>query len=573
MADGSIHSSPCAASGSVRQNGDAIANGWTAEQMSWMKPGSVSSADRAPPPMVLLASKTTTLHPACASTMAALSPFGPEPTTTASIMRMDAGIAGPMARGTGIIDALAVRARARGDLSRRVHRGRDAVRAAAGRARSRAGGPLGRSRSRSARRRASSISLPRTRVFRACAWLGVALAVFALSSCPQQHGRRGCRRPSGPRSGCSICRSSTSARRSTASAGKRCCARSASSRSSPAPSRIGAEHVADLDLAVDAVPPDVRRRPDQAARRLVLARSDVPDYYFETQPMPNPLSWYFHWMPHGVHAAGVVVNHVVEVIVPFAYFAPQPFASIAGHRHDPVSARADRVGQPVVAELADARAVRSARQRSLAGVAAGSSAGRSVGRARVSRRDVRRGRRRGVLLSIAPVMNMLSPRQMMNASFEPLHLVNTYGAFGSITRERYEIVLEGTTTPTVTDSTTWRDYEFKGKPGDPARRPPQVAPYHLRLDWLMWFEAMAPVAAERLVLQSARRTAAGRPRDAEPAADQSVSRPAAALRSRAVLPLHVHDAGRAASDGRGGTGSSSALSRSRWGCRRSSAGL
>ena len=34
--------------------------------------------------------------------------------------------------------------------------------------------------------------------------------------------------------------------------------------------------------------------------------------------------------------------------------------------------------------------------------------------------------------------------------------------------------------------------EFKGKPGDPKRRPPQVAPYHLRLDWLMWFAAMGP---------------------------------------------------------------------------------
>src|SRR5207248_1817702 len=31
-----------------------------------------------------------------------------------------------------------------------------------------------------------------------------------------------------------------------------------------------------------------------------------------------------------IHAAGVAINHVVEVIVPFAYFAPQPFASIAG---------------------------------------------------------------------------------------------------------------------------------------------------------------------------------------------------------------------------------------------------
>jgi len=86
---------------------------------------------------------------------------------------------------------------------------------------------------------------------------------------------------------------------------------------------------------------------------------------------------------------------------------------------------------------------------------------------------------------------MLSPAQVMNTSFDPLHLVNTYGAFGSITRTRNEIVIEGTDAETVTPSTAWREYEFKGKPGDPARRPRQVAPYHLRLDWLMWFAAFS----------------------------------------------------------------------------------
>src|SRR5258705_1554917 len=54
------------------------------------------------------------------------------------------------------------------------------------------------------------------------------------------------------------------------------------------------------------------------------------DYYFETQPMPNPLSWTFHWLPSSVHRAGVIFNHVAELGVPFAYFAPQPIASIAG---------------------------------------------------------------------------------------------------------------------------------------------------------------------------------------------------------------------------------------------------
>ena len=54
------------------------------------------------------------------------------------------------------------------------------------------------------------------------------------------------------------------------------------------------------------------------------------DYYFETQPMPNPLTWYFHWLPAFVHRAGVIINHIVEIGVPFLYFAPQPFAAAAG---------------------------------------------------------------------------------------------------------------------------------------------------------------------------------------------------------------------------------------------------
>jgi hypothetical protein len=86
---------------------------------------------------------------------------------------------------------------------------------------------------------------------------------------------------------------------------------------------------------------------------------------------------------------------------------------------------------------------------------------------------------------------MLSPYQEMNASFEPLHLVNTYGAFGSITRPRYEVIVEGTDEAQVTENTRWREYEFIGKPGNVMRTPPQVAPYHLRLDWLMWFAALS----------------------------------------------------------------------------------
>ena len=95
-----------------------------------------------------------------------------------------------------------------------------------------------------------------------------------------------------------------------------------------------------------------------------------------------------------------------------------------------------------------------------------------------------------VWLSIKPVRNMLSPNQVMNTSYNPFHLVGTYGAFGSITRTRDEIVVEGTDEAVLSESTQWREYEFRGKPTDTGRLPPQVAPYHLRLDWLMWFAAM-----------------------------------------------------------------------------------
>jgi hypothetical protein len=101
-----------------------------------------------------------------------------------------------------------------------------------------------------------------------------------------------------------------------------------------------------------------------------------------------------------------------------------------------------------------------------------------------------------LVLSYRPARNLLSREQLMNYSFDPLRLVNTYGAFGSVTRRRHEVIIEGTSDAEITPDTQWREYQFKGKPGDPRRIPRQVAPYHLRLDWLMWFAALSPRYAE-----------------------------------------------------------------------------
>ena len=95
-------------------------------------------------------------------------------------------------------------------------------------------------------------------------------------------------------------------------------------------------------------------------------------------------------------------------------------------------------------------------------------------------------------LSYWPARNLVSRNQAMNSTYNSLHLVNSYGAFGSITRQRKELAVEGTFDLSADASHRLAGIRVqRGKPGDPRRTPPQVAPYHLRLDWLMWFAAIS----------------------------------------------------------------------------------
>jgi len=214
-------------------------------------------------------------------------------------------------------------------------------------------------------------------------------------------------------------------------------------------------------------------------------------YHYETQPMPNPLSWYFHWLPEWMHKFGVLFNHYTELVVPFAYFAPLPISSIAGlitlFFHGWLFASGNFAFLGFLTMVLALSTIGDSWLRHVVPVQppALATPGRLHSRVILAL---------GIAvaaLSLYPIMNMLSSGQQMNASFEPLHLVNTYGAFGSITRPRCEVIVEGTDEAALTPRTNWREYEFIGKPGNVNRTPPQIAPYHLRLDWLMWFAAFS----------------------------------------------------------------------------------
>jgi hypothetical protein len=224
-------------------------------------------------------------------------------------------------------------------------------------------------------------------------------------------------------------------------------------------------------------------------------------YHFETQPIPNPFSRYFHFLPHPVLQFGVVWTFVVEGLAPWFAFWPRWGRYIAGAIMisfqltlivsgnlsffnwltilPALACFDDRFWRWIAPTWLKSKAMEAmlAARRSLAMKICSWLVFAVV-----------------ALLSINVVTNIFFPGergQAMNTSYDPLHLVNTYGAFGSVGRERDVIVFEGTDSDNPTDDADWKEYPYVGSPWDPMRAPPFVAPYQPHLDWQLWFAAMA----------------------------------------------------------------------------------
>jgi hypothetical protein len=221
-------------------------------------------------------------------------------------------------------------------------------------------------------------------------------------------------------------------------------------------------------------------------------------YHYETQPLPNPLSRLLEFAPHWFQKFGVLWNFFIELIVPWFSFWPRLSRHIAGLLLISFQFTLICSGNlaflnwltivPFIACFDDTflrRILPSFIVRRAEGAAADPlpKLAYTIASGCVALLIA--------CLSVSPVLNLISPSQAMNSSFDPLDLVNTYGAFGSVGRERREIVFEGTQDDLITSHTQWKEYQFPYKPGDPMRRPPIITPYYGRLDWQIWFAAMA----------------------------------------------------------------------------------
>ncbi len=234
------------------------------------------------------------------------------------------------------------------------------------------------------------------------------------------------------------------------------------------------------------------------------------DYHYETQPLPVWTSWYVHQMPPWFHWLSVGFMFYAELVAPFFILGPRPirlagFASLVllqlliaatgnygffnllaivlclsvlddrdwrrlamliRHVREPSGSEAS-------SELDPVRAPRPWTwwRKSVAGLLGGFiilvTAGASAER-------------------IWPGGIVTTELASLGEWIEPLRSTNTYGLFAVMTTTRPEIQIEGSD-----DGSSWKPYRFRWKPGEPDRGPRFATPHLPRLDWQLWFAALA----------------------------------------------------------------------------------
>jgi hypothetical protein len=221
------------------------------------------------------------------------------------------------------------------------------------------------------------------------------------------------------------------------------------------------------------------------------------DYHYWSQPLPTIFAWWADQHPEWFKHFSVAFCLVVEIIVPFFIWAPRRLRLLAAGLIIFLQIAIAITGnycffnlltialcllliddsgwrRAVAESLRDAPAFRTAKRLQwsiLAPIA--------------------------VLIVTLPlnlwlIFSAFKPRAPWPGALafayrhvEPFRIVNGYGLFRVMTKERREIVIEGST-----DGMDWLPYEFKWKPGDVNRAPGWCAPHQPRLDWQMWFAAL-----------------------------------------------------------------------------------
>ncbi len=240
------------------------------------------------------------------------------------------------------------------------------------------------------------------------------------------------------------------------------------------------------------------------------------DYHYWSQPLPTMFAWWADKTPQWIKEFSVAFCLFVEIIVPFFIWAPRRFRLIAAALLIFLQLGIAITGSYcffnlltivlcllLIDDVTVERARRALRLKKKEGRAPASpvtASSREVGPP--SRRMTAVGQRaigwtvlvislpfNGWLLFSAFKPEVEPPRPIASAFqlIDPFRIINGYGLFRVMTKDRREIIIEGSA-----NGIDWAAYEFKWKPGNVDRAPGWCAPHQPRLDWQMWFAALSP---------------------------------------------------------------------------------
>lgn len=226
------------------------------------------------------------------------------------------------------------------------------------------------------------------------------------------------------------------------------------------------------------------------------ANGTALNFHYFTQPLPTPVAWFAQQLPEWFQQLSVRATLFIELVLPFLLFLPRRLRLLGAGGIAFLQILIAITGNYGIFNLLTLALCLLAVDDVLWGrliVLSPPSPGQSFLPGPVLRPLAAAM----FLLSLVPLANTfrqpltaLGPLAGVYEALQPSRTINGYGLFAVMTTRRREIIVQGSD-----DGVHWKTYDFRFKPGPVHRAPPWVAPNMPRLDWQMWFAALA--GAER----------------------------------------------------------------------------
>ena len=221
------------------------------------------------------------------------------------------------------------------------------------------------------------------------------------------------------------------------------------------------------------------------------------DYHYWSQPLPTIFGWWADKSPEWFKHFSVAFCLVVEIIVPFFIWAPRRPRLIAAGLMIFLQIVIAITGNYCFFNLLTIALCLLLIDDAVVGPARCADPRKPSGQSGAPTKQFAILLAMFVIIITVPINAWLiftafkpdadwpQPLVVIYGRLEPFRIVNGYGLFRVMTKDRDEILIEGSA-----DGIDWLPYEFKWKPGDTMRAPGWCAPHQPRLDWQMWFAAL-----------------------------------------------------------------------------------